>query len=133
MGLRSVLFEHPLAKALGFNLLGILGTIFGGAYIFEITKPLPNGGQYLDWRSFAHTYSFWLLAGVLLLMGLYSWGVERFDKKVQRALSNAEKKEQAYMALMPTMLDAIKKEIEAGRVKTFPEVLAILGLEEDKK
>ena len=91
MGLRSVLFEHPLAKALGFNLLGILGTIFGGAYIFEITKPLPNGGQYLDWRSFGHTYSFWLLAGVLLLMGLYSWGVERFDKKVQRALSNAEK------------------------------------------
>ena len=37
------------------------------------------------------------------------------------------------MALMPTMLDAIKKEIETGRVKTFPEVLAILGLEEDKK
>jgi len=133
--LRVFLFGHPLIKAIGIGLFGLVGNILAGAYVFDITKPIPpvagtpSTGQFLDWWATPHSPSAWALLVVLVLMGLYGWGMAHFETKIQLALSNAGLRERAYAALLPTMLEAVKKDIEAGNVKTMPEVMAILGIE----
>jgi hypothetical protein len=133
-GMGRLLFGHPLVKTLVTSLFTILGGVLVGAYVFEITKPLPGAqGQYLDWGASTHTRTFWLLVALVILMVLHGWGMERFERKVRKALSNAELREGAFSVLLPAMMESVKKEIEAGNVKTWPEVMAILGIEEDKK
>ncbi len=133
--LRMFLFGHPLMKALGIGLFGLVGNVLAGAYVFDMTKPIPSvagapsTGQFLDWWSSPYSPAAWALLVVLILMGLYGWAMAHFETKIQVALSNAGLRERAYAALLPTMLDAVKKDIEAGNVKTMPEVMAILGIE----
>lgn len=45
--IRRLLFDHPLLKALGLGLLGLVGNVLSGAYIFEITTT-RDGVQILD-------------------------------------------------------------------------------------
>ena len=42
------LFGHPLVKGIGLALLGILGNVLSGAYVFDITKTDAKLVQYLD-------------------------------------------------------------------------------------
>ncbi len=44
-----LLFGHPLVKATGLGLFGILGNVLSGAYVFDITRADSRGGQFLDW------------------------------------------------------------------------------------
>ncbi|MCJ2056020.1 hypothetical protein MKL09_05595 [Methylobacterium sp. J-048] len=60
-------------KAVGLGLLGLLGNVLAGAYIFEITKTI-DGVQRLDRSATPYSRSFWLLVIVLSAMGLYGWG-----------------------------------------------------------
>ncbi|MCJ2134499.1 hypothetical protein MKK69_10610 [Methylobacterium sp. J-026] len=55
--IRRLLFDHPLMKALGLGLLGLVGTVLSGAYIFEITTT-RDGVQTLDWSATPHSRSF---------------------------------------------------------------------------
>jgi hypothetical protein len=90
-----IIFGHPFSKAVGLGLFGILGNVFAGSYVFEITKSDHNGVQFLDWRATPHSYSFWALFVVLLLAGAYGIGMARFESRVRRALTNAAVRQRA--------------------------------------
>jgi hypothetical protein len=49
---------------------------------FEITETM-NNAQFLDWWKSPHSAGFWALVLVLLLTGLYGWGMARYETKIQ--------------------------------------------------
>ncbi len=120
------LFGHPLAKALGLGLFGILGNVLAGAYVFEITKQGPSG-QFIDWLYSAHSRSFWLLVGVLLLMALYGWGMTRYETRVRKAVTEADALGIALAELLGPLIEVAKKDIEAGRIRTMDDVKKMFG------
>lgn len=127
-----ILFEHPLAKGIGLALFGILGNVLAGTYVFEITKTDPNAGPFLDWKDTPHSRSFWALAAVIALVGLYAWGMARFETRIRRALTDADIRARAFEVLLDPMLEAVKKEIQDGKMRPMGEVLTMLGIEQDK-
>jgi hypothetical protein len=127
--LRRFLLEHPLVKALLLGLFGLVGNVLAGAYVFDITKPGPTGGQYLDWADSPHSWSFWALVGVLVLTGLYGWGVTKNETRARKALrSDDEIRERAFEVLLDPMLERVKKELEEGKVRPMSEVFDLLGI-----
>jgi hypothetical protein len=128
----QLLFEHPLAKGIGLGFFGILGNVLAGAYVFEITKTDTKLGQFLDWRDTPHSRSFWALAAVVVLVGLYAWGMARFETRVRRALTDADIRARAFEILLDPLLEAVKKEIQEGKMRPMGEVLTMLGIEQDK-
>jgi len=69
-------------------------------------------------------------------MCIFDWHVALSERSVQNALSEAkrrekflESREKAFEALLPTMVESIKKDIRAGNVKTVPEMMRLLGLD----
>lgn len=124
--IRQFLFGHPLVKALGLGLFGILGNVLAGAYVFEITKQSPSG-QFIDWLDSAHSRSFWLLAGVLLMMGLYGWGMTRYETRARKAVTEADALGIALAELLGPMIQVAKKDIEAGRIRTMDDVKKMFG------
>jgi hypothetical protein len=126
------LFEHPLAKGIGLALFGILGNVLAGAYVFEITKTDPKSGQFLDWKDTPHSGSFWALAAVVVLVGLYAWAMARSETRIRRALTDADIRARAFEILLDPMLEAVKKDIQEGKMRPMGEVLAMLGIEQDK-
>lgn len=107
--IRQIFFGHPLAKALGLGLFGILGNVLAGAYVFEITRQGPSG-QFIDWPASAQSRSFWLLLGVLLLMGLYGWGTTRFETRARKAL-----------------IEVAKKDIMEGKIRSIDDLKRMFG------
>lgn len=128
-----VLFEHPLIKGIGLGLLGILGNVLAGAYVFQITRADPKSGQFLDWGRTPETWSFWGLIAVVVLLGLYAWATARFEDRIRRALTDAGIRARAFEVLLDPMLEAIKKDIQEGRMRPMSEVLALLGIDQDKQ
>ena len=95
----------------------------------NITKNDPQTGKYLDWSASPHSWSFWGLAAVLLLMGLYSWGAARFEAKVRKALTQADVRQRVLEELLDPLLDAVKKDIREGKVKSMDEVMAMFDVD----
>lgn len=124
--IRQFLFGHPLVKALGLGLFGILGNVLAGAYVFEITRQSP-AGQFIDWLDSAHSRSFWLLVGVLLLTGLYGWGMTRYETRARKAVTEADALGIALAELLGPMIQVAKKDIEAGRIRTMDDVKKMFG------
>ncbi len=125
---RRFLFEHPLVKALALGLFGLVGNVLAGAYVFDITENDPQTGQFLDWWASPHSWSFWGLAAVLLLMGLYGWGAARFEARVRKALTQADVRQRVLEELLDPLLDAVKKDIREGKVKSMDEVMAMFDV-----
>ncbi|MDP4025943.1 hypothetical protein Q8W71_25245 [Methylobacterium sp. NEAU 140] len=121
-----LLFDHPLMKAVGLGLFGLLGNILSGAYIFEITKTV-DGVQGLDWTATPRSLSFWLLLVVLLLMGLYGWGAARHEGRIRRALSETDVLGIALRELIGPMIEAAKRDIEDGKLRTLDDVRRMFG------
>jgi hypothetical protein len=94
------LTEHPLAKGIGLAVFGILGNVLAGAYVFEITKTDPKSGQFLDWKGTPHSRSFWALAAVVVLVGLYAWAMARSETRIRRALTDADIRARAFEVLL---------------------------------
>jgi hypothetical protein len=116
--LKRLLFDHPLVKAIGLGLFGLLGNVLAGAYVFEITKTV-NGVQILDWADTSHSRSFWLLVVVLALMGLYGWGTARYETRIRKALSEADVLGIAFRELLDPMIEAAKKDIKDGKIRSL--------------
>jgi hypothetical protein len=113
-------------------LFGILGNVLAGAYVFEITKTDPKSGQFLDWKDTPHSGSFWALAAVVVLVGLYAWAMARSETRIRRALTDADIRARAFEVLLDPMLEAVKKDILEGKMRPMGEVLAMLGIEQGK-
>jgi len=119
--LKNFLFGHPLAKAIGLGLFGILGNVLSGAYIFEITDT-ANGVQFIDWRDSVHSRSFCGLVVVLALMGLYGWGMARFEGKLRRELDVSELAAKALEELLRPMIRKAEADIKAGKIRSMEEL-----------
>ncbi len=124
--IRQVLFGHPLVKALGLGLFGILGNVLAGAYVFEITKQGPSG-QFIDWRDSPHSLSFWLLVGVLLLMGLYGWGMTRFETRARKTVTEADVLGIALAELVGPLIEVAKQDIKARKIGSLDDVKKMFG------
>jgi hypothetical protein len=124
--IRQVLFGHPLVKAISLGLFGILGNVLAGAYVFEITKQGATG-QFIGWWASPHSRSFWLLVGVLLLMGLYGWGMTRFETRARKAATEADVLGIALEKLLGPMIEVAKKDIKEGRIRSLDDVKKMFG------
>jgi hypothetical protein len=124
--IRQVFFGHPLVKALCLGLFGILGNVLAGAYVFEITNQGPSG-QFIDWPDSAHSRSFWLLFGVLLLMGLYGWRMTRFETRAKKALTEADVLGVALGELLHPLIEMAKKDIKEGKMRSLEDVKRMFG------
>jgi hypothetical protein len=100
-----------------------------GFYVFEITKNDAQHGQFLDWRATPHTQSFWALASVLVLMGLYGWGAARFERKIRRALTENDVRERVLEEMLAPLLENAKREVRDGKIRTLDEVMAMFRVE----
>lgn len=123
-----VLFEHPLIKAVALGLFGILGNVLAGAYVFEITET-ANGVQFINWQASLHSRPFWALFLVLVGMGLYGWGMARFETRVRKALSEADLQAIALQELLGPMIEAAKKDIREGKLRSMEDVKKMFGLD----
>lgn len=126
-----LLFDHPLAKGIGLALFGILGNVLAGTYVFEITKVDQRSGPFLDWKTTPHSTSFRALLAVVTLAGLYAWALARSESRVRKALTNAGIRARAFEVLLDPMLEAVKKDIQEGKIRPMSEVLAMLGIEQE--
>ncbi len=126
------LFEHPLIKAFGLGLLGILGNVFAGAYVFEITET-ANGTQFINWGDSLHSRSFWALLMVLVLAGLYGWGLARSETRVRKALTEADVLRIALQELLTPMIEAAKKDIKEGKLRSMEDVRKMFRSEGDDR
>lgn len=126
--IRQLLFNHPLLKALGLGLLGLVGNVLSGAYIFEITTT-RDGVQNLDWSATPYSRSFWLLLLVLLGMGLYGWGAARYENRMRRALSETDVLGIALQELVGPMIEAAKRDIRDGKLRTLDDIKRMFGSE----
>jgi hypothetical protein len=106
--------------------------VLAGAYVFEITRTDPNSGQFLDWKGTPHRRSLWAIAAVVILVGLYTWAMARSETRIRRALTDADIRARAFEVLLDPMLEAVKKEIQEGKMRPMGEVLAMLGIEQGK-
>ena len=122
------LFDHPLLKAIGLGLLGLVGNVLSGTYIFEITTA-RDGVQTLDWSATPYSRSFWLLLVVLLCMGLYGWGAARHESRMRRALSESDVLGIALQELVGPMIEAAKRDIRDGKLRTLDDIKRIFGSE----
>ncbi len=129
--LRYILFGHPLSTAGVLGSFGILANVLSGAYTFDITRTDPKSGPYIAWSTSLHSLYFWTLVGLALLLALYGWGMARMGHQVRKAFSDDDIRDQAYQALMPTMLDRFKQDIADGKTVTMAEVLKALGTGKD--
>lgn len=121
-----MLFGHPLVKALGLSLFGILGNVLAGAYVFEITKQGATG-QFIDWSDSAHSRSFWALVCVLVGMGLYGWGMTRYETRQRKAVSEKEVLGIVLAELLDPMIEATKTDIREGRIRSLEDVKKRFG------
>jgi hypothetical protein len=124
VGLRRLLFDHPLVKTIGLGLFGVLGNVFAGAYIFEITKTV-KGVQVLDWADTAHSRSFWVLVVVLILMGIYGREAARYESRIRKGVSEANVLDIALGELLGPMIEVAKRDIKHGRLRSMEEVKKI--------
>jgi hypothetical protein len=130
--LRRLLFDHPLVKAVGLGLFGILGNVLSGAYIFEITETV-GGVQSIYWSHSLSSPSFWGLLVVLTLMSLYGWGLTRYETKIRKALTDADVLEIALQELLGPMIEAAKADIKSGRLRSMDDVKKMFGPGRSKK
>lgn len=126
-------FENPLVKALGLAFLGLLGNVLSGVYVFEVTKPGADGRQLIDWRASPDSPAFWGLVAVLVVMGLYGWGMARFERRARKAMTDADIRGKVLGELLDPLLAAVKKQIEEGRVTTLDEAMAMFELDKEKR
>ena len=96
-------------------LFGILGNVLAGAYVFEIPKTDRKSGPFLDWKDTPHSGSFWALASVVVLVGLYARGMARFETRVRRALTDDDIRARAFEVLLDPMLEAVKRKSKKVR------------------
>ena len=122
------LFGHPLLKGIGLALLGILGNVLSGAYVFEITKTDAKLGQYLDWRATPHSLAFWGLVAVAIVTGLCAWGIARAETITNRDLTEADIRARILGGLIGPMLIVLKKDIRSGKLEPSDEFLNKLGM-----
>jgi hypothetical protein len=122
----------PFAKAIFLTLSAAVTAVLAAAYIVEITKASPDGHQALAWRDSLNSSSFYGLVVVSLLILLYTWGMVRSDRQIQKALTNARAREEAYNALMPAFLEYMKREIGAGKLTSLSEVMRRFKLDDDQ-
>ncbi len=114
----KVLFGHPLVKGIGLALLGILGNVLSGAYVFDITKSDAKLGQYLDWHATPHSPAFFL----------YGWGIARAETITNRDLTEADIRARILGDLIGPMLIVLKKDIRSGKLEPSDEFLNKLGI-----
>ena len=100
--------------------------MLAGAYVFEITRQGPSG-QFIDWGASAQSRSFWLLLGVLLLMGLYGWGTTRFETRARKALTEADVLEVAFGKLLDPLIEVAKKDIREGKIRSIQDIKRMFG------
>jgi hypothetical protein len=123
--IRWLLFGHPLSKAIALGVFGLLGNVFAGAYIFDITKIDGHGTQYLDWGASPHAVTFWGIVIVLLFMGMYGWGMARSDAVL---LGQADLQQKMLRDLTDTLIESGRSQIQAGKITSFEELLRFSGL-----
>jgi uncharacterized membrane protein len=129
----ELIFKHPFAKAVGLSLFGILGNVFAGAYVFEITKINIDGHQFLDWEATPNSHSFWVLVLVILLMGAYGLGMARFERHISKELTEGEIKQRVIEALLEPTLRAVRKDIDEGRLWKMDDVMELMPSNVGKK
>jgi hypothetical protein len=122
------LFGHPLVKGIGLALLGILGNVLSGAYVFDITKSDAKLGQYLDWHATPHSPAFWGLVAVAVTTGFYVWGIARAETITNRDLTEADIRARILGDLIGPMLIVLKKDIRSGKLEPSDEFLNKLGI-----
>ena len=127
------LFGHPLIKAVTLGVFALLGNVFAGAYVFEITKSKPKLGQFLDWSATPHSRSFWALVSVLVATGLYSWGIARYEKlRVGKLLTQADIQSHVIEELLGPLIENARKDIRDGKVRTLSDVMATFQLNDPR-
>jgi hypothetical protein len=126
-------FGHPLAQAVCLGLLGIAANVLSGAYVFQITETDAKGHQILSWLRTPVCWTFWALVLVLVLMGLYGWGMARVGRRTRKALTDSDVRDRALEVLLDPLLEQMKNDIDRGKLKSMPEIFAMLGLQKGKR
>jgi hypothetical protein len=113
----SWLFK-PFAKAIFLTLSAAVTAVLAAAYVAEITKASPDGHQTLAWRDSLDSSAFYGLVVVSLV--------------IQKTLTSARAREEAYNPRMPAFLEYMKREIGAGKLTSLSEVMRRFKLDDDR-
>ena len=111
-------------------MFGIMANVLSGALTFDITRTDPKLGPYLAWSSSLQSRYSWALVAVVVVTGLYGWGMAKTSQKVRRAFTEAEIRERAYQELLPVMLASLKKDMEQGNLVPMADVFKMIGINE---
>ena len=111
------------------SLLGILGNVLSGAYVFDITKTDAKLGQYLDWHATPHSPAFWGLVAVAVVTGFCAWGIARAETRASRPLTDDDIRTKALEVLFEPLLNVMQQGIKDGKLGPSKELLTMLGIE----
>lgn len=126
--LNEIIFDRPLSKAIAATILGILGNVLSGAYVFEITETKDNV-QSLNWAHSPYSRAFWWLVAVVIVGVLYGWRAFCAEVKFRKAVTtDADIREQVLQAAMTPLLKRMEQQIAAGEIDTLDEVMAKFGI-----
>jgi hypothetical protein len=70
---------------------------------------------------------------VLVLMGLYGWGMARFETRVRRAMSAADIRQRALEELLPSLIERAKMDIEAGKIASLGEAMRMFEIDSRRR
>jgi hypothetical protein len=126
-------FENAFGKALGLGVLAILGNVFSGSYVFEITAADAKGKQVLNWAATPSAPSFWALIAVAVGLALYAVGVARYERRIRYTLTDAEIRRRALEVLLQPTLEAIRKDVEGGKFWSMQEIVGLLSIDRKRK
>lgn len=126
--LNEIIFDRPLSKAIAATVLGILGNVLSGAYVFEITET-ASGVQFINWAHSVQSRAFWWLMAVVVVGVLYGWRAFRAEVRFRKAVTTqADIREQVLQAAMTPLLKRMEQQIAAGEIDTLDEVMAKFGI-----
>lgn len=115
---KKAVFESPGWKTLFSVLFPIIAGVLASAFVVDISGPAG-----LEWRSFYHSTSFYILLFLVLIMLVYNSSLYRYERDIRRFLDTDYCTAYMVSECLPELAERTKQEIRQGGVKQFAKAM----------
>jgi hypothetical protein len=114
---------HALYNSIYARTAGVvINSIVGGLLTNWLVADLGSVGKGVDWSRLTSVPAFWWLLGFLALFAAYTYGLYKFERSIYRWNEDSFVRARLREALVPVLLDRMKRRAKAGEVVTLKDL-----------